>query len=165
MAILRRWQFINAAYSGNPDSMAYSLTGRKWYVAASGVVEMTSRAIKEMLADCSPVVQKSSIGPFKTVPVIVAYGNFALDPTNNGDGTVPFYDLTALVNTMYQTATPAISYFTAVNLQGLPGYIDVTDVSLANFSGPKIPVAEQAITDAFGVLQGNLDCGDRKSVV
>jgi hypothetical protein len=159
MAVLRRWQLLNAAYFDNPDSLAYSLTGRKFYVGASGVIEMTSRMIKEFLADMGPICQTSTIGSFKTVPVIVAYGNFAMDPTNNGDGTVPFYDLTHLVNMMYQTATPAISYTTQMNYQGLLAYIDITNTAIADFTGPQVPIAEQAITDAFAVLQGNLDCG------
>jgi len=159
MAILRRWQLVNAAYYDNPDSLAYALTGRKFYVGASTVTEITSRAIKEMLGDMSPICQKSTMGAFKTVPVIVAFGNFAMDPTNDGTGVVPFSNLTALINMMYQTATPAIQYTTSPNLEGLPGYIDVTNSTFADFTGPGIPVAEQAITDAFAVLQGNLDCG------
>jgi len=159
MAILRREQLIMAAYFDNPDSLAYALVGRKFYVGASSVTEITSRAIKEVLSDISPIVQTSSIGSFKTVPVIVSYGNFAMDPTNDGSGSTPFYNLTGLVNMMYQTATPAISYVTGTNAESMFEYFDVTTMNIANFTGPGVAVGEQAITDAFSVLQGNLDCG------
>jgi len=158
-SILRRHQLLNAAYFDNEDSLAFSLTGRKWNVGASAVTEVVTRYIKEFLGDCVPVVQRSSMGSFKTVAVITCFGNFSLDPTNDGSGTVPFDDLTGLINMMYQTATPAILYQVAPNNQGMFAYIDVTTQGIANFTGTAVAVAEQAITDAFGVLQGNLDCG------
>lgn len=160
MSVLRRWQLINAAYSDNPSSLASLLTGRKFYVGSSGVIELSPLNVKELLADLSPIEKKTGMGCFKTIGVTAAWGSCSMDPTNDGTGDVPFNNFTNLINAMYMTQTPAVQYIMATDNQGMFPYFDLNTIGTANFTGTSVADGEAGITSAYGILQGNLDCGN-----